>query len=711
MIDPTLQSGPMAGYLQGVGIPALVRELARRGATGLLHVSRRNIQRVIQIDRGRFVFASSSDPDDRLGEQMLKTGKVTLHQLESALSEQSSGKRLGTILVDADVLTLEELDEVVCAQIRMIVFDLMTWPEGAYRFDEVELPTQEDIRLGLTNEQLLFQGVRQIRELKLIHRGVGAPRTVYGLCGDWSERLGGVEIDEAARALLDRLGEGRASVEALCHEVCCSNFEIHQTLWALKLIGAVETVERSRGLGEYEGSLADTSLTEILTRLEKEGQTGVLYVTRGPVERSIMFAAGRCVFATSNDPDDGLVSFLFRRGVISLRDREETTRRLLSNKRVGTILRELGAIDDADLQVMVRQQVGEVIYDTISWEDAEYVFVAGPLPHAEEITLHTRVGSLIAEGIRRVTSWTRLMKGCGGVDNPLCLTPRYLEILDSMDASVAEWEVCNALKSPQTPRRVCSMTELNDFRVCQILWTLKLLGAIEDSPVELDEAPPVDESDTEPQPLATENVNADMQPAPVEPARVIADTDTEEPEQDDSSSPEVSPRQQEVEQALRSLHPQEGEDEAPLTELCLSEIDDEVLSAVVEGDGEDADEEPQWDVSARVEEVILRFNAMHRVVYRAVRAEVGAGAANFVRSCCDRTTQDAQQALCGVELRSDGSWDIEGLKKAVVERQIDDPWPSYQSVLDQEFVSLQPHLGRTRADQLKQRIWEIEQTS
>ena len=101
------------------------------------------------------------------------------------------------------------------------------------------------------------------------------------------------------------------------------------------------------------GSLSQVDFSELLVRLGRGGDTGVLYVTRGEHERSFHISGGRCVFATSNDPDDSLLSYLLRRVGDLLLDREETAKRLLSNKRVGTILREMGVIDEHDLGNMV----------------------------------------------------------------------------------------------------------------------------------------------------------------------------------------------------------------------------------------------------------------------------------------------------------------------------------------------------------------------
>ena len=135
---------------------------------------------------------------------------------------------------------------------------------------------------------------------------------------------------------------------------------------------------------------------------------------------------------------------------------------------------------------------------------------------------------------------------------------------------------------------------------------------------------------------------------------------------------------------------------------------DLVLSdAEGEEESEPPPPEPEWEVPVGVEQVILRFNEMHRAVFQAVRLEIGAGAVNFVRSCCIELAK--ADPLEGVQLHDDGSWDVQGLKRVIVERSIDDPWPAYQAVLDQEFDSLQPHLGEARASELQREIWEIEQ--
>jgi hypothetical protein len=478
-----VSSAGTGGRLEGVSLPDLLWELCRAGKTGVLQMSRQGIRKSVYVKDGSIVFATSSDANDRLGELLLREGLVTLDQLEAAIARLGTGKRLGGLLVEAGHLTPDNLVRAVVRQVREIVLGLFAWEEGEYAFQEGPLPSEEVITLQVRTGEILLQGIGGIRSFARIRRSVGPPRTMYRLRQDpdVGQEIEAVTLSEGAVLLLGRLERGPERVEALCREMFLSNFEIYQTLWAFKVLGVIEEVEpRVSGEGAaQDGRLtAPDGLAGVLVHLCRDGVTGVLHVVRGTRERAFHLKAGVCLFATSNDIDDGLIAYLIRRGVISLRDREEVAKRVLSNKRVGTILLEMGVLDEADLRTMVREQLSEIVFDTIRWEDGEYVFVAGDLPTFEDITLDETVEDLVAAGIRRVTAWTRVAAGCGAPDAVLELTPDYLAVLDRMRVGTDAFDVASVLKQPRSVREVCRATQLSSFRACQILWTLRVLGGV-----------------------------------------------------------------------------------------------------------------------------------------------------------------------------------------------------------------------------------------
>lgn len=760
-IDRTFSIGLHAGRLEGVALPDLLWALCRAGKTGVVRFQDKQSETKVYLESGCIVFAGSTRPDDRLGEQLLRQGRISLAQLESAVQRIAAGKRIGTLLVESGALSAQHLVDGVLTQVRKIVLDLFEWEEGEYHFEEGPLPTEELIKLNISTGELLLSGIRGIRSFTRIRRSVGTPRTMYGLSTGWRDALDGVRLSEGEELLIIRLEQGDESIEGLCREVFLSNFEIFQTLWGLKVLGVIEEKVSlaESGEAEWQKSLAEKHLAEVMVSVAQRRETGILHVSQRMRERTFHFRDGRCVFATSNDTDDGLIAYLLRRGVISLNDREETAKRLLSNKRVGTILREIGVIDDRDLEEMVRQQLSEIVYDTFRWREGDVAFYPGSLPSNEEITLDSPVEALVAEGIRRVTSWARVMEGCGGMDHCLALSERYLDVLDGLDAGAEEWQVVNALKRPRPAREIAAEVELPDFRVCQILWTLRVLQALELGPLgrtivterEPIESIPVEIVDLDRPAVSVEPVEegvpvlsveaepdgagdgpadeASVPDAPMESTRIELHEETEgateievahAPEADDRDDVEVEDvavaivaeeqytDAEDVPIEVVDDNPPEAEPQ-PIEDPRLQELEEstrtmrlsrEEVDAALHAPAEDA-----WQPPADLEQTMTRFNAMQRLVYRTVRSEVGAGAANFIRSCCDE--DDRPNPIEGTELQADGTWDTEGLRRQVLEHRIEAPWELYRQLIERELDVLRSHIGEARTVELQRQVDKV----
>jgi hypothetical protein len=713
-----IPSGLLGGRLEGISPPDLVWSHWNHESTGVLEISRGPVTKTLYFKGGRIVFAASGDPNDRLGEMLLRQGKITLDQLEEALRRRGSGKRLGTLLVEVGSLTPDGLVAAVLEQVRTIVLDVLAWTEGSYRFKPGDLPTKEAVTLDMHTGALLLEAVRRIPSFVRIRQSVGGPRTVYGLTAAGAGPLEGLELSESERLVLGRLEGGPLTVDALCRQLLCSNYEIHQALWSFKVLGVVAelTGQAAPADSETEGPLGPDGFAGLLVRYARDNADGLLLVARGSVERTFHLRGGRCRFATSSDPDDGLVSYLLRRGVISLREREETARRLLSNKRVGTILREMGVIDQKDLEQAVREQLVEIVCDTISWIDGEYAFSPGALPSSEDITLDLDSAELVREGVRRIRAWTRIILGCGGIDTPLVLTPSYLDVLDRLGAGVEEWQVVNALKIPQTPRRICRLSRLPDFRVCQILWTLRLLGAVEET-----SADDVDET-LEPALLAALEGRAGgphAVPSDDEPGDEPDDTRVPVVDEDDAEEPvdvpvavTAAPIVREPERAEAEPQAGWGEVESPdrqeQDETAPALGADEVEA--VQDDPPLVAPEPEEELSPEGEEAIRRFNTVHRVVYRTLRAEIGAGAGNFVRSSLGGCPSRTQRLLDGVALTADGAWDPDGLRRAARESEVGDPRNDYFDLVTCELDRLEEMLGQEKIRGLRRRIEEAQES-
>jgi hypothetical protein len=114
-----------------------------------------------------------------------------------------------------------------------------------------------------------------------------------------------------------------------------------------------------------------------------------------------------------------------------------------------------------------------------------------------------------------------------------------------------------------------------------------------------------------------------------------------------------------------------------------------------------------FELPEELDGAVASFNARHVILFRSLRAEIGAGAANFVRSC--RSTLDGNFGAMfeSADLRADGSWDPEGLKRAVMEHRVANPSEGFRRLLDDELHRLRAHLGEARAAALADQLATI----
>ena len=246
------------GSLVQSDFPDLVQRLHERRWTGVLTLTHIGIGRAVTVQDGRLVFASSSSPDDRLGELLLRRGRLTLRQLVDAGRALVPGKRLGTILVEQGILSPKELVRAVVDHTQEIIYGAFQWTDGRYRLQEGT--NAETITLNISTPDLIMEGIRRIDSWVRVDRAVG------GLSGRY-ERAEGYEAiaakmslpDEKLRLLTDL--SGALDVETICRDSSLGDFETCRTLWAFRVIGLVRRIDTPP---EVAAELEDDGLGSVL---------------------------------------------------------------------------------------------------------------------------------------------------------------------------------------------------------------------------------------------------------------------------------------------------------------------------------------------------------------------------------------------------------------------------------------------------------------
>ena len=111
---------------------------------------------------GRPVFARTSGQSVRTGEILVHRGYATPEAVIGALEAQhcGAGKRIGEVLRDRGAVAPEQVVQAVHECVRRILYGMLLWREGRFRFFVGEYAEDNDLPLDLDLDRLILEGLR-----------------------------------------------------------------------------------------------------------------------------------------------------------------------------------------------------------------------------------------------------------------------------------------------------------------------------------------------------------------------------------------------------------------------------------------------------------------------------------------------------------------------------------------------------------------------
>ncbi len=237
-MEPEDEGLTLRGTIEETSIPELLRSVMTSGETGVLHVRNGQVKKSFFLHTGRVVYATSSNPDERMGEDLLLRGKITIRQYLEASKLIRPGKRLGAILVELEALDSEELLSAVETHVKEILLDVFTWSGGEYELVMTE-PADDVVTLNFPMESLILEGIRRTRAWSRIYRGVGGDVGAIPVPTGNTEVLLKLELTPEEQEVLSHVN-GRSTIEQICQVSFLSNLETCRILWAFHVLGVVK---------------------------------------------------------------------------------------------------------------------------------------------------------------------------------------------------------------------------------------------------------------------------------------------------------------------------------------------------------------------------------------------------------------------------------------------------------------------------------------
>jgi len=225
VLTTDIQSFPLADVLNLVH---------NAGKSGFLVFLCPPVEKCVYLRRGEVVFACSNQPADRLGECLMRAGRIELEKLREIEQCYSPTQRFGKTLVERGILTPRELWQGVRHQVEDIVRSLFAYAAGVVHFWEGEVEPDNVVRLSLPTRRLIAEGLEGRDEVLRFVAHLEDPRVSIRRIEGSRDLLSG-----NGRAVYDAL-EGDDHFATLCPRAGLDPLATARTLQFLKLAGAVE---------------------------------------------------------------------------------------------------------------------------------------------------------------------------------------------------------------------------------------------------------------------------------------------------------------------------------------------------------------------------------------------------------------------------------------------------------------------------------------
>lgn len=151
----------------------IVALVAQSGWKGELVVLAERGTRSLYFDRGTILGATTTVPEERIGEMLYRFGVVTRAQLDAIVDAgKATGKRFGEAAIETGIVGAEKLFAMMARQVEAVFFAAVHVGEGTFyffdRFDERKIVQRQSFNAG----GLLMEAARRMDEMRFFREKI-----------------------------------------------------------------------------------------------------------------------------------------------------------------------------------------------------------------------------------------------------------------------------------------------------------------------------------------------------------------------------------------------------------------------------------------------------------------------------------------------------------------------------------------------------------
>jgi hypothetical protein len=198
----------------------------------------------VSFKSGKLIFATMDGQDGNLVSVLNKAGKLTDEQARiiRERAKNTTDKALALLLINANYVSQNDVVSSIQQHILDIVYNLMSWNEEPFRFDDDQLPDKDRIAVPIDLENVIIEGSRRIREIEELNQHLPNLDMALKFPENPKEKFKGIHLSVEEWRVVSFVNP-KNSIRQIAKANNMSEIEIRRVVYGLEQAGLVELVK------------------------------------------------------------------------------------------------------------------------------------------------------------------------------------------------------------------------------------------------------------------------------------------------------------------------------------------------------------------------------------------------------------------------------------------------------------------------------------
>ncbi|MBL8132588.1 MAG: DUF4388 domain-containing protein [Anaerolineae bacterium] len=193
---------------------------------------------------GKLISAVLNGQSGDLVAVLNKAGKLTNEQARiiRERAKNTSDKALALLLINANYVTQKDVVRSIQQNTLDVVYNLLTWGEGPFRFEDNVLPGNDRILVPIDLENVIIEGARQIKEIEQLTSHIPNLDMALRFPDNPREKFKGVHLSVEEWRVVSFVNP-RNTIRQIAKANNMTENEIRRIVFGLEQAGLVEIIK------------------------------------------------------------------------------------------------------------------------------------------------------------------------------------------------------------------------------------------------------------------------------------------------------------------------------------------------------------------------------------------------------------------------------------------------------------------------------------